>query len=596
MRMAKDPSHMTERILDLTLQIIYQLTGESFPPVKSNDHVSITVPLPHLLKPEINTKKVLEVAKKIIDLLTGEVPIRCQDVAVYFSMEEWEYLEGHKDHYKDVMMENQPPLTSPDGLSNGNPPEICPSPLYSRDSTQEGHTISPTVREDIKEEEEEEVGVIEEFSEGHKHPFKEVMVEPFSDTNPLERCPCSLYSRDATQEDHTIPHHHQDGILIDIKVEDSHVEDETYSMSGWPHKQRKEVPPEFQKGVTVREVTSEDLLDLFPKYDTEAQTIIRDTPSEKLVTPDVHQGLSYVLPNLCYAEEAYHSDMDRRNGTHQSVKNFFCPECGKGFSQNSALKIHRKRHVAEKPFSCPECGNCFRYESELVMHHRTHLAEKQFPCTDCGKCFMWESELVTHRSTHSMEKPYTCGECGKCFADKRGLHRHYKSHSDAKPHPCSVCGKSYTWKSELVQHQRVHTGEKPFSCLECGKSFSWKTVLLKHQKVHTGRKSLSCPECGECFTWKSDLDKHQRKAHTGERTLSCAECGKRYTSRSHLLDHQRTHTGEKPFSCPQCGRRFTSIAQLNKHRRNQSCSESGKCFSEEGKLGKRQRLHEISWH
>ncbi|XP_077322207.1 gastrula zinc finger protein XlCGF66.1-like [Lithobates pipiens] len=142
-RMEEDRSHMTERrILNLTLEIIYLLTGERFPLVKSGDHMTITVPPCDSLKPERhNMEKILEVTKKMMELLTGEVPIRCQDVTVYFSMEEWEYLEGHKDLYKDVMMDNQPPLTSPDGSSNGNPPERCPRPLYSRDSTQEGHTI-----------------------------------------------------------------------------------------------------------------------------------------------------------------------------------------------------------------------------------------------------------------------------------------------------------------------------------------------------------------------------------------------------------------------------------------------------------------------
>ncbi|CAI9584386.1 unnamed protein product [Staurois parvus] len=39
------------------------------------------------------------------------------------------------------MMENRMLLTSPDGSSNGNPPERCPHPLYSRNSTQEHQEI-----------------------------------------------------------------------------------------------------------------------------------------------------------------------------------------------------------------------------------------------------------------------------------------------------------------------------------------------------------------------------------------------------------------------------------------------------------------------
>ena len=59
------------------------------------------------------------------------------------------------------------------------------------------------VKEEYKEED-EEYGVMEELSEGHKD-----MMEPPNTSNPPERCPHPLYSRDSAQEGHTIPHHHQ---------------------------------------------------------------------------------------------------------------------------------------------------------------------------------------------------------------------------------------------------------------------------------------------------------------------------------------------------------------------------------------------------
>ncbi|PIO11272.1 hypothetical protein AB205_0122680, partial [Aquarana catesbeiana] len=146
-----------------------------------------------------------------------------------------ELSEGHKDLYKGILMESS---------SNRNPPERCPHLLYSRDSTQEDHTIphhhqsgnlrdsKVVIKEGIKEEDDED-GVIEEFPKQHKDLYQDTMVESSSYRNPPERCPCPLYSWDSTHEDHTIPHHHQIGTLgddnIDVK-EEYNEEDEEYGV------------------------------------------------------------------------------------------------------------------------------------------------------------------------------------------------------------------------------------------------------------------------------------------------------------------------------------------------------------------------------
>ncbi|KAG9476298.1 hypothetical protein GDO78_003063 [Eleutherodactylus coqui] len=155
--MDKDRNEITKKILNFTLEIIYLLSGEDYILVKKTSGDCVT-PITHLhesggwsrsqspvaepsLYLPIHEHKILELTNKIIELLTGEVPIRCQDVTVYLSMEEWEYLIGHKDLYKDVMMENYQSLTSRDGFSKKNPAGRCPSLLYSQDCPEDNHNV-----------------------------------------------------------------------------------------------------------------------------------------------------------------------------------------------------------------------------------------------------------------------------------------------------------------------------------------------------------------------------------------------------------------------------------------------------------------------
>ncbi|XP_056406980.1 oocyte zinc finger protein XlCOF7.1-like isoform X1 [Hyla sarda] len=152
--MERDRNKMADRIINLTLQILFRLTGEDYTVVKKSSSGRCRAPVceewgrtlspipgppPHsLIHEEMDEQKIRELINKMMELLTGEVPIRCQDVAVYFSMEEWEYVEGHKDQYKDqVMMEDQQPLTSPVRSSKRTAPERCPRPLLPQDDQGE---------------------------------------------------------------------------------------------------------------------------------------------------------------------------------------------------------------------------------------------------------------------------------------------------------------------------------------------------------------------------------------------------------------------------------------------------------------------------
>ncbi|XP_073536756.1 uncharacterized protein [Phyllobates terribilis] len=177
---------MMERILHLTLEIIFRLTGENYTLMKKTSSercqsplsegwgrflIPITGPPSHpVIHEALNDQKILDLTYKMIELLTGEVPIRCRDVAVYFSIEEWEYLEGHKDLYKEVMMEVPQPLTLPVVSSKRTTPERCPRPLISQDCKQE----DPNVPQNHQGEDLTHITTTETHVRGHERCKEEI--------------------------------------------------------------------------------------------------------------------------------------------------------------------------------------------------------------------------------------------------------------------------------------------------------------------------------------------------------------------------------------------------------------------------------------
>ncbi|XP_073435942.1 oocyte zinc finger protein XlCOF8.4-like isoform X2 [Dendrobates tinctorius] len=442
-----DRDKMAERILHLTLEILFRLTGEDYTVVKKTssdrcqDPVSegwgrplspITGPPPHpLIHEDINDQKILELTYKMIELLTVEVPIRCQDVAVYFSMEEWEYLEGHRDLYKDVIMEVPQPLTSPDLSSKRTTPERCPRPLLPQDCNQE----DPSAPQDHQGEDLTYINTRETYVRGDERCKEEIPTYDYPD-DCIRRSEGQLTSSTFKSDDLEI------------------LQDTTEVIA---------ITPDISSSIHSKDLSSDPM---------------KQVPSsDSLLTTKENQS---------------HKRGNKKQTARKAKKPFSCSECGKYFTWKSHFVNHQRTHTGEKPFSCSECGKCFAQKSYFVIHQRTHTGEKPFSCSECGKCFNNKSDCVTHQRTHTGEKPFSCSECGKSFSKKSNCVKHQRTHTGEKPFSCLECGKCFNNKSDCVTHQRTHTGEKPFSCSECGKCFSKKSNCVKHQRIHTGEKPFTC--------------------------------------------------------------------------------------------------------
>ncbi|MEE6506091.1 hypothetical protein FKM82_007499 [Ascaphus truei] len=568
--MEKDKNKMTERILNHTLQIIYLLTGEEYIIVKKNS--------PH----------------SSIHLLTGEVPIKCDDVAVYFSVEEWEYLEGHKGLYKDVMM-----MENPKKLDTLEIPINRSSGFHN----EKLDTVS------ISEQGEDETGE------------KDIQqVEIYPDTSARE-----IVSSGEEIEDLCVRSHleaqenecHEDSSSGEIVSSEEQTEEPC--VRGHLEAQEKEIHEDTSTGEykTCVKNTGEVKVEIVQSVEQVEEPCVRThlEAQEMEIHEDTHTGEvkieivriveqmedPCVRSQLDAQEEEIHEDASTdvsmsRNMLEESNTTVYSSDGIAEDDTNMSYRFQGENSARNLPNKAKSCKKenitstymSYQYEQNVwALNEKCVRGSNDATCKtmkvrkqESRKCAEWfrKSVYEDHQVTHMGEQPPPDGSMSRsmleefhtavCSSDRimedgismsQGFQEeHFAINSTNEsasweqgnlpflmPYVCPDCGKCFTCTETFITHQRTHTGEKPHKCNECGKHFSYKSCFIKHQRIHTKEKPFVCPECGKCFTQRSHLVTHQI-IHTGVKPYVCHECGKCFTRIGSLIRHQRTHAGKNP--------------------------------------------------
>ncbi|XP_068118489.1 uncharacterized protein [Hyperolius riggenbachi] len=331
----------TAKILNQTLEIIALVTGEEWVIVKKDS------------------------IHRGIHELTGEIPVKCGEVAVFFTLDEWSYIQRHKQEFSEVVTDH--------------------GPLSRTWEVQEHWDSESSITEEEEEEDAEE----------------EIEDSPKRKSSPEWRPDCEYsdfeVEKDEEEETEEVSYSQNgvDGASTSefIRRTDTDGEDGAFFCdkcnASFPNQKtlKKHLKSHANDPQFVCEACGEHV--------SSKADLIRHKAEN-------HAVKRYPCP-ICGIQYDYKSQFIIHQRAHTGEKPFVCQVCGAKFGHKSSFLVHERRHKAGKTFECDKCDRRFDKRCELTKHVKTHGQKKRHKCHKCGRQYSTRSALMRHKWDHKDE-------------------------------------------------------------------------------------------------------------------------------------------------------------------------------------------------